>query len=72
MESDNPSGAGDQQETAYAGSSETVRRASGPPGDETVRSSWRRGEGGGNDRPATRIRWGGGNSMPKVAKFLVG
>ncbi len=41
--------------------SETVRQApDGPSGDETVRPSWRHGEGGRNDHPATQIclEWG--------------
>ena len=42
-------------EEILAKPSETVRRASPPGGghDETVRSTWRHGEDGRNDRPAT-------------------
>ena len=53
MSSDNLIGADNQQETAPAGSSETVRQApsgyAARIGDETVRSSWRREESGRND-----------------------
>ena len=42
--------------------SETVRRASATADDDPVRSSWRHEEGGRNDRPATQLMLGGGNS----------
>ena len=69
MSSDNPSGADNQQETASAGSSETVRRAShlAKGDDETVRSPWRHGEDGRNDRPATLFRVEV-TAMPKVGR----
>ena len=54
MSSDNPTGADNQQETANAGSSETVRGAlTDDVSDETVRPLWRHREDGRNDRPAT-------------------
>jgi LAGLIDADG endonuclease len=49
-------------EDILAEPSETVRRASAIADDDPVRSSWRLGEGGRNDRPATQLRLGGGNS----------
>ncbi len=70
MSSDNPTGADNQQETATAGSSETVRRALFAKSDETVRPLWRHREAGRNDRPATRSS--GGNSVPKVGSPLAG
>jgi hypothetical protein len=44
-------------EDVLAEPSETVRRApaKSTAGDETVRPSWRHGEGGRNDRPVTQL-----------------
>ena len=63
MSSDNPTGAGNQQERLDPEdpeSSETVRRAlqanAMPERDETVRSLWRHREDDRNDRPATQMQ----------------
>ncbi len=53
MSSDNPIGAGNQQETALRDPQRLYARRLNI-GDETVRSPWRHGEGGRNDRPARR------------------
>jgi hypothetical protein len=72
MSSDNVSGADNQQgrPQSNCGTLRDCTPSTFPRGDETVRPSWRHGEGGRNDRPATET--GGGNRVTKVAKFLVG
>jgi len=63
------------QETARAGSSETIRQPSLLPEDEEmVRSLWRCREADRNDRPATRevvhLSWSSSNSEHKECRFL--
>ena len=79
--SDNPCGAGNQQERPrfesprFAESSEAIRRTTSEEVDEMVRSPRRRGEPGGRETTWPLAAQAAGVTAmngPKVAKFLVG